>query len=731
MEHLSAFLWFHLGCWFNARGMISPSESCYRFAASTGGAHAGDAMMHLGNSLQSAGKLPQAIEAYQKAVGLNPAFARAWCALGAAQRQSLDMEAARLSYERALALAPALPQALTNLGEWWLIQGEPVTALTYFDRVLQRHPKHYEALSNRVAALIEGDRYQDAEQAALAAIKVHPDKALLQVNLGNVLMQLGRGRPALVAFNKALELQPVCEEAFYNRALLLGESRDLAPAMAYIQRQITLKGESAGLLGRLAMAQSASGEFTAAEATCRKLLSQQPEDIGALLTLSGRISDRGDAVEAIDPLEKAMLVAPKMHAIYSNLLFISTYVSEMSRAAVHQRHLDWATAYEGDSPPRKFSFASDAEPGRRLKIGYVSGDFSVHPVGFLLAEVMSCHDSSQYEIYCYAQVRFPDAITALIKAKATGWHDVMLMPDDELAQLIHDDGIDILVDLAGHTAFNRLPVFIRKPAPIQVSWIGYFHSTGLSSIDYFLTDPHTSPEGSGQLFSEVPLRLPHTRFCYSPPGYAPEVAETPCVHNGYITFGSFNRLAKLVEPVIAAWSAVLQGVPTAKLLIKAGGLHEEAICDRVLSRFAVYGVSAERLIFRPVSDHALMFAEYGEIDIALDTFPFNGGMTTLEALWMGVPVVTIAGDSVVSRQTVSALTNIGLADELAFVNVDAYVAGAIALANNPARLIELRSQIRPRMAASPLRQPEQFTRDLESLYRRMWQAWCRGEKLSG
>lgn len=731
MKHLSAFLWFHLGRWFNAKGMPSLAESCYRYAARAGGRRAADAFVQLGNSLQSGGKLPQAIVAYREAVQLDPTHARAWCALGGAQRQSLDMEAARSCYERALALESSLPQALTNLGEWWLIQGEPVTALTYFDRVLQRHPAHYEALSNRVAALIECDRYQDAEQAARAAIEIHPDKALFQVNLGNVLMQLGRSRPALVAFNKALELQPACEEAFYNRATLLGDTRDLSAAMAYINRQIALKGETAGLLGRLALAQSANNEITAAEATCRQLLRQQPDDLNALISLSARISERGDSVESIEPLEKVLALVPQMPAIYSNLLFLLTYVHGMSREAVYQRHLDWATAYEGASPARKYPFASDAEPGRRLKIGYVSGDFCLHPVGFLLSDVMNCHDPSQYEIHCYSHVRFSDQITEIIRSRSTGWHDVVLMPDDELAQMIHDEGIDILIDLSGHTAYNRLPVFISKPAPIQASWIGYFHSTGLTSMDYFITDPHTSPAGSGQLFSEIPLSLPHTRFCYSVPGYAPEVAETPCIKNGYVTFGSFNRLAKLVDSVVQAWAVILARVPDAKLLIKSGGLHEEAICDRLRSRFAAHGVAAERLILRPSTEHAAMLAEFSEIDIALDTFPFNGGMTTLETLWMGVPVVTIAGDSVVSRQTVSALANIGLVGDLAFVNVDAYVAGAVALANNPARFIELRSQIRPRMAASPLRQPEQFTRDLESLYRRMWQAWCRGEKLSG
>ena len=254
-------------------------------------------------------------------------------------------------------------------------------------------------------------------------------------------------------------------------------------------------------------------------------------------------------------------------------------------------------------------------------------------------------------------------------------------------------------------------------------------AVGYGSIDYFITDPVTSPTGGGQLFSETPVYLPHTRFCYGPPAYAAAVVASPFEKRGSITFGSFNRLPKMTDEVVAAWVRILLTVPASRLLVKSGAFADKIVMERMLARFERLGIGRDRLELREGSGHAEMLAEYGEVDIALDTFPFTGGMTTLEALWMGVPVVTIAGDTVVSRQSVSALTNIGLAGELAFESVDAYVEGAVALASNPVRLAELRAQIRPRMAASPLRQSDQFARDLEVLYRRMWQAWCRGEKL--
>jgi predicted O-linked N-acetylglucosamine transferase (SPINDLY family) len=323
----------------------------------------------------------------------------------------------------------------------------------------------------------------------------------------------------------------------------------------------------------------------------------------------------------------------------------------------------------------------------------------------------------------------PEEVLPELRSAADSWHDIFYLSDEELVALVREMQIDILVDLSGHTAFHRLLAFARRPAPVQAEWIGYFHSSGLSSIDYFITDPFTSPAGSGQRFTETPVYLPHTRFCYGPPAYAPEVGPLPAQKNGYVTFGSFNRLPKLTGEAVNAWSQILRCVPGSRLVIKSGALSEPLVQSRLRARFAQHGVAEECLDLRMGSNHPEMLAEYGDIDIALDTFPFNGGMTTLEALWMGVPVLTIAGDTVVSRQTVSALANIGLAEELAFADAAAYIAGAVALASDGVRLAALRQQLRPRMAASPLRDAAQFTRDLEALYRRMWQAWCAGEKL--
>ncbi len=416
-----------------------------------------------------------------------------------------------------------------------------------------------------------------------------------------------------------------------------------------------------------------------------------------------------------------------MPSIYSNIAFDATYLQDISADEVFNYHREWANRFEKNDGKKVFAYENARLTDRPLRIGYVSGDFGTHPVGFLLRDVIRHHDRPQCKIYCYSMMRNnDDPVTVAIRESATSWIDALLMSDDELAEQIHADQIDILVDLSGHTAYNRLPAFVRKPAPVQASWIGYFHSTGLDGIDYFITDPFTTPAGCAQLFSETPVWLPHSRFCYAPPDYAPAVASLPKL--GHIVFGCFNRAEKLVEPVITAWTNILNAVPDSRLVLKAGSLKDPSVCEVLRRRFVACGLDSGRLELRGPSLHPEMLEQYGEIDIALDPFPFNGGMTTLEALWMGVPVIALAGQSVVSRQSTSALMNIGL-PELIFPDLDAYVQGAVALAGDTERLARLRREMRGRMARSPLCQPEQFTQDLEMLYRRMWQAWCKDEKL--
>ncbi|MFA7241828.1 MAG: tetratricopeptide repeat protein [Sulfuricellaceae bacterium] len=728
MSAFGALFWLQFGTWLEKNGNSALAETCYRNATATDGSSGTEAAFHLAKRLLDRDRNLEASDICEKALRKDPRHAKLWCSLGAARRRLALMASAKTAYEKALECDSAYPQAWCNLGEWHLASGYPEKALENFEFALKLEKGLLEALNNRVAALYELGRFKDAETAAREAIEIHPEVAALHVNLGIVLLHTGKARAAAKSFRKALEHDPASPEAHMNLSTLLGETHRLGEALAFIEHQIAAKGETAQRLASLALAQKAKGDNTAAEASCRKVIEMQPGNVCALVTLAGCLSTRADHSGANRLMEQALAANPQMPGIYSNIAFNVTYMTEITPEEAFNCHREWSRRFESAVNEPTFAAEHRTESERPLRIGYVSGDFGRHPVGFLLRDVARSHDHTQFYIHCYSMMRQDDEITIAIREQADSWIDALLMSDDDLTEQIRQDRIDILVDLSGHTAYNRLPTFAAKPAPIQATWIGYFHSTGLENIDYFITDPYTSPKGCGQLYSEVPVHLPHSRFCYSPPEYAPEVAPAPVLANGFITFGSFNRLEKLVEPVVSAWAAILKAVPKSRLILKAGSLDNKDVSDCLRSRFNQCGLEDDRLELRGPSSHPDMLTQYGEIDIALDPFPFNGGMTTLEALWMGVPVVTIAGNGVVSRQTYSALANLGMTD-LAFSDVDAYIHGAVALATDLPRLVKLREELRPRMNASPIRQPGQFTRDLEFLFRRMWQAWCHGERL--
>jgi len=728
-NRIGSLFWLSLGRWFDKKGLNAVAESCYRNTVAAGGRQAADAAFRLSQILLLDKRAEDAVILCETALGSFEHHPQLWCALGAGRRHLARMDAAGDAYRKAIELDPAYAQAWSNLGEWHLARSEPAEGLVCIERALRLDPGLVEALNNQVAALYELARFGEAEQVARAAIELHPKVAALHANLGNVLMHTGKARQASKVFRTALECDPACAEANLGLATVLGETYRLAEALSHIEHDIAVKGESVQRLAMLALAQHAKKDFKAAEATCNKLLAIQPENVSALITLGACHGARADHRTAIDLQLKALQLNPQMPGIYSNIAFDVTYMPELSGEEVFEYHREWSRRFENNGDYQIFSHTRPQPLGRPMRIGYVSGDFGSHPVGFLLRDVLLHHDKKKFDVYCYSMMRQDkDPITIALRDNAHTWVESLFLSDDELAQRIYDDQIDILVDLSGHTAYNRLPVFLRKPAPVQATWIGYFHSTGLDCIDYFITDPYTTPVDATRFFSEHPVCLPHSRFSYSPPPYAPDVVEPPSLARGAVTFGSFNRCEKLVQPVIEAWTRIVMGTPNARLLLKAGAFENEDVREKFRRQFIACGMDESRLELREPSNHPQMMQQYGEIDIALDPFPFNGGMTTMEALWMGVPVVCIEGQSVVARQSLSMLMNLAL-PELIFPDVASYVDGCIALAGDPVRLRNLRLNMRNRMLNSPLCQTEQFAQDLELLYERMMQQWHKGELL--
>ena len=362
-------------------------------------------------------------------------------------------------------------------------------------------------------------------------------------------------------------------------------------------------------------------------------------------------------------------------------------------------------------------------------MGLLSGDLHDHPVGYFVEGILSqltSNPSAKLVLIAYHNHFYTDALTVRIKACCQGWHSTMGVSDEALSKRIRDDGIDILIDLSGHTARNRLPLFAWKPAPVQVSWLGYFATTGVAAIDYLIADPWTMPETEEAYFTEKIWRLPETRLCFTPPDVDVEVSPLPALSNDYITFGCFNNLAKMNDDVVALWARVLASVPGSRLFLKAKQFKDVSTQQNTIERFAAHGINADRLILEGFESREKYLAAYHRIDIALDPFPYPGGTTSVEGLWMGVPVLTLAGERFLSRQGVGILMNAGLSEWVA-ADIDDYVTRAMSHSAGLQRLAALRKGLRQQVLVSPVFDAPRFARHFEAALRGMWQEWCNGQ----
>ncbi len=516
-------------------------------------------------------------------------------------------------------------------------------------------------------------------------------------NFGAELDAVGRTDEARSAYRRAIDLDPGLAQAWYN----LGRLLQIAGQTA----------ESENCYLTAALRVDASAE--------RQLWLLIYNNLGLLLYKQGRPQ------EAVALYREALAGYAQAADLYSNLLLTMQYAGGYTQAESLAEHLEYARCFEAPLMKEWHAHPNARDPGKRLKIGYVSPDFKAHAVAFFIEPVLAHHDHVRMEVCCYCNHTVSDAVTVRLKSLVEQWHDISAIDDVRLAEQIREDGIDILVDLAGHTAGGRLQTFARKPAPVQVTWLGYPCTTGLAAMDYRITDVHADPAGVSEAnYSETLFRLPDTFDCYAPPCDAPEVGVLPAIAQGYVTFGSFNNLAKLSAEVRALWAQVLLAVPGSRLLLKSVPLADTATRQRLIGDFAEYGVGEERLILAVAeATHFSHLNRYHEVDIGLDPFPYNGVTTSFEAMWMGVPVVTLAGSSFISRMGVTMLTNLGMT-ELIADTPQGYVAIAARLAGDIDRLAALRAGLRDRMANSPLTDARRFTLNLENAYREMWAKWC-------
>jgi len=557
-----------------------------------------------------------------------------------------------------------------------------------------------------------------------AILEIEPRHAGALHLLGVACHQTGNNAAAIERIQAAIEMDATQARFFYNLGVVLQAEQRYAEARRAYEQAIALDPRETSAHNNLANVLKESGEFGAAEQRWREALAGDPqwlawlERLGEILKMQGRVD------EALIALRAALLLRPQDTRTHSMLLFALQYLPGLSLADLAQEHRQWARQHASGLADSAARFLDrDANPDRRLRLGFVSPDFFYHPVGMFLAPVIERLDRTQFHVTCYANGGRRDALSQRLGAASDLWREVGGWSDDELCRTIRDDTIDILFDLAGHTDNNRLPAFARRPAPIQITWAGYVGTTGLETIHYLLADAHHVPESAESFYCERILRMPDGYVCYEPPEYAPKPGLPPMLANGCATFGSLNNPSKFSADVVRCWSQILRQLPDSRLILKYKGCDEPATAGRLTAMFAEHGIGGQQLDLRGSTTHVEHLRVYQEIDVALDPFPYSGGITTCEATWMGVPTVTWPGETFASRHSLSHLTNAGVPGTMAR-DREQYVQLAVGLASDPERLSALRASLRPRMAASPLCGAAAFAKAFEERLRAVWHDWC-------
>jgi len=713
-----ALAWKH-----HQAGGFAQAEQLYRHILQAEPAHA-DAWCFMGAACQSQGKLAEAEMNYRRAVQVLPGHISALNCLGVLLAEQGRLAEATSTFEQALRFAPRSAEIHNNLGLALARRGQSAEAVASYQQALRLKPDYAQAYYNLGLTLnAQGQRDAAIEQFR-QALRLHPDYPEALNDLGNALGEQNKLDEAVSSYQQALRLRPHYAEAHYNLGVVLGKQDKHHAALAHYQQALRFKPDYAEAHMNLGNVLHGLKKFDEAVASYQQALRCRPDFSEALHGLGGVYLRQGRLEQAVASFQEALCLQPDKPELHSNLLFCLNYDPQADADTVFAEHCRYGKLCEpapSASPP---PHANDPSPERRLRIGYVSPDLRFHALARYLEPVLAHHDPRQVEIFCYAEVPTPDEVTVRLQSLVHGWRRTCRLTDAQVAQQIRDDRIDILVDLAGHTANNRLCALAHKPAPVQVTWLGYMNTTGLTAVDYRLTDDVLDPPGQPVRDTEELVRLEGGMCCFAAPTDAPAVGPLPALGCGYLTFGSLHNLFKLNAHVFDLWSQLLKAVPTARLLMFRHTLVGSAR-EHIRRQFTDRGVADERLDLRQGSDEAGYLGVYEEIDVSLDTFPYTGGVTTCESLWMGVPVLSLCGVRPAGRNSAAILARVGLAD-WAVPTRQQYLALAVGLANDLDRLARLRAELRDRMAAT-LCDARRFTRTLEDAYRTMWRRWCTKE----
>jgi predicted O-linked N-acetylglucosamine transferase (SPINDLY family) len=541
-------------------------------------------------------------------------------------------------------------------------------------------------------------------------------------DIATVQRRLGKWQEGLESARQAVKLQPQFAWGHNILGLIQGDVGDSQGAKASFEQAIALRPDQPEAHCNLAKVFRNTGQFSSAVQTLRDLTKRSPRYVVGHANLGVALIDVGEVDEAIVAYRRALELNQDAPATRSNMLLCMNFSPKLSQQVVADEHRRWGVMHGLGSSPGSPPPMRRLESGKPLRVGYVSADLYRHPVASFFEPILKNHDPASVQVFVYSDVQRPDDITARLKLIAPQWTDMAGRSSTMLEKVIRSDQIDILVDLGGHTELNRLEVFARKPAPVQVSYLGYPNTTGLVAMDYRLTDAWADPPGSEPWYTEKLVRLPRCFLCYQPPADAPLPMRAAPLQS--ITFGSFNKLAKIPDEAIALWAKILAATANSRLILKDSATGDPKVCDALRARLQKGGIDPHRLTLEAPRqrqvDHLLL---YHSIDIALDTFPYNGTTTTCEALWMGVPVITLAGEAHASRVSLSILHAIGYG-EWAAQSPEEYVRLAVTLAADHSRRCQLREGLRQNMAQSPLMDAKGFVTALEAAYQQMWRERC-------
>lgn len=665
-----------------------------------------------------AGQLESARQAYVEILRQEQQNVTAWHRLGMLMYQAGQVDVARDCVEKAIAFGGETPDVCCHLGLIYRAAERLGKAEEWLRRAQNLDPEHWDSLNNLGVVLLEQEQLSDAAALFRRALALQPNDSTARSNLGNVLKEQNLNEEAEREYRTVLAQAPGHVDTINNLAAVLIAMERFEEGITELNRVLMLQPDLVEARVNLGQVLAKSDRMAEAADQFEFVLAKDANSVQAWKGLGEAYMATGQAEAARDAFARVVDLEPDNYGANCNLVYSSQFVPGITCQRMTELYADWDRRLSQPLILERPPLTNDPDPDRKLRLGFVSPNLCAHPALFLTIRAFENIDRTQFETFFYSDRNWHDDYTSRAQACADHWSEVFTLSDTELSTKIHGDAIDILIVMSGHTDANRQRVATRRPAPVQIAWTG--DPSGQAAMDYLIADSFLIPDEFDEFYTESVIRLPHDYATFDPPAFAPDPGPCPLETNGYVTFASFNQFIKYHTELLELWAGILQQVPNSRLLLIGKGC--EANRETILAPFQAAGVSPDRFELTDMVSRRILIESYKRVDIALDPYPFSGGITTLEALWMGVPVVNLPGETFAGRTSVSHLSNVGLTEVIA-TSCDEYTKIAVQLAEDPTRLARMRSELRSRVRDSPICDGKQFADDLGSELRSVWRTW--------